>query len=258
MNKSLIIKPIVFSVVVCFAIGTLSGCSMGGSNTAGFDKPSTSAVPKTAGGSATAVAGKKVFSSLNELNYTPNKQTEYKIGPNDLLLLDVFRVEELSREVRVTETGTISLPLIGTMKVVGLSQQQLEKLLANKLAKSYLQNPQVSVSVKEFTSKEVTVAGSVKTPGVFPIKGEVTLSQAVALAGGLVPLADPEAVVLFRPKNDGTFKAYNVNLVAIRDGKIRDPYLNGKDQVVVHESGSRVWLGRVINTVRGILSPVRL
>lgn len=255
MNKSPIIKHVLLSMAVCFAMGALSGCSMGGSNTAGFD--GSNSAPKVAGASP-AVGSKKVFSSLNELSYTPNKQNEYKIGPNDLLLLDVFRVAELSREVRVTETGTISLPLIGTMKVVGLSQQQLEKQLAAKLAKSYLQNPQVSVSVKEFTSKEITVGGSVKAPGVFPMKGSVTLSQAVALAGGLVPLADPEEVVLFRPNSNGTFKAYNVNLVAIRDGKMRDPYVNGKDQIVVHESGSRVWLGRVLGTVRGVLSPVRL
>lgn len=246
MNQSQKIERVLLSIAICFAIGSFSGCSMGSSRPANLE------------GEGAAVPDKSIFSSLNDLAYTPSTQNEYKIGANDLLLLDVFRVVELSREVRVTETGTISLPLVGTMKVVGLSQQQLEKKLAAKLSATYLQNPQVSVAVKEFTSKEVTVGGSVKAPGVFPMKGSVTLSQAVALAGGLVPLADPEEVVLFRPKKDGTFQAYNVNLVAIRDGKMRDPYINGKDQIIVHESGSRVWLGRVTGVVRGIISPFQL
>lgn len=253
MNQTPKIKRVLFSMAICFAMGAFSGCSMGGSNTA-FDATPDS----NSNGVEAKIASKNVFSSLSELKYTPGAQGDYKIGPNDTLLLDVFRVVELSREVRVSESGTITLPLVGTMKVSGLSQQQLEKQLATKLAATYLQNPQVSVSVKEFTSKEVTVGGSVKAPGSFPMKGSVTLSQAVALAGGLVPLADPEAVVLFRPNKDGTFKAYNVNLVSIRDGKTRDPYINGKDQIIVHESGSRVWLGRVTNVVRGFISPFSL
>jgi len=253
MNQPQKIKHVVFSMAVFLVIGVLSSCSStSGSNTTAIPTASDSAAP------GPKVKGKDIFSDLKDLNYTPSAQGEYKIGPNDLLLLDVFRVAELSRQVRVSETGTISLPLIGTMKVAGLSQQQLEKQLAAKLSKSYLQNPQVSVSIKEFTSKTVTVGGSVRTPGAFPMTGSVTLSQGVALAGGLVPLADPQKVVLFRPNKNGTFKAYNVDLDAIRNGKMRDPYLNGKDQIIVHQSGSRLWLGRVTGVMRGLISPFAL
>ncbi len=252
MNQPQKMKYAMFSVAVCLAMSILSGCSTNSSKTTAVPTSSESATP------GPKVIGKDIFSDLKDLKYTPSAQGEYKIGSNDLLLLDVFRVAELSRKVRVSETGTISLPLVGTMKVAGLSQQQLEKKLAAKLSQSYLQNPQVSVSVEEFTSKEVTVGGSVKVPGVFPMKGSVTLSEGVALAGGLVPLADPQKVVLFRPNKNGTFKAYNVDLNAIRNGKMRDPYLNGKDQIIVHESGSRVWLSRVTGAVRGIVSPFAL
>lgn len=250
MNQSHKITRVLSGVAVCFAIGILSGCSTTSSKTTAAPTSNNSATP------GPTVAGKDIFSDLRDLKYTPSGQGEYKIAPNDLLLLDVFRVKELSRlEARVSETGTISLPLVGTMKAMGLSQQQLEKQLKVKLAKTYLQNPQVTLSIKEFTSKEVTVGGSVKVPGVFPMKSSVTLSQGIALAGGLVPLADPQKVVLFRPNKNGTFKAYNVDLTAIRNGKMRDPYLNGKDQIIVHESGSRVWLGRVTNVMRGFVNP---
>ena len=252
MNQTQKIKSAVSTAVVCLAIVSLSGCTSGGGG-------GVAASSASAGNSETGavVAGRGIFSSLNELKYTPSAQGEYKIGPNDVLVVDVFRVPELSgREVRVSESGTISLPLSGSMRVKGLSQKQVEQQLTAKLSKSFLQNPQVSVSIKEFTSKEVSVGGSVKSPGIFPMKGAMTLSQAVTLAGGLVPLADPKKVVLFRPRNNGTFKAYNVDLVAIRDGKMRDPYINGKDQVIVHESGSRVWLSRVTGVARGFINPL--
>ncbi len=252
MNQAQKIKSAVSTAVVCLAIATLAGCTSTGG---GSSAPSAGTGSSGAGGAA--VSGKGIFSSLNELKYTPSAQGEYRIGSNDVLVVDVFRVPELSgREVRVSESGTITLPLSGSMRVKGLSQKQVEQQLTAKLSKSFLQNPQVSVSIKEFTSKEVTVGGSVKNPGVFPMKGAMTLSQAVTLAGGLVTLADPKKVVLFRPKNNGTFKAYNVDLVAIRDNKMRDPYVNGKDQIIVHESGSRVWLSRVTGVARGFINPL--
>ena len=257
MNQAQKIKSAVSTAVVCLAIATLAGCTSTGGGSSAPSAGTGSSGTGSSGTGGAAVSGKGIFSSLNELKYTPSAQGEYKIGPNDVLVVDVFRVPELSgREVRVSESGSITLPLSGSMRVKGLSQKQVEQQLTAKLSKSFLQNPQVSVSIKEFTSKEVTVGGSVKNPGVFPMKGAMTLSQAVTLAGGLVTLADPKKVVLFRPKSNGTFKAYNVDLVAIRDNKMRDPYVNGKDQIIVHESGSRVWLQRVTGVARGFINPL--
>ncbi len=236
------------TLVVLGLMSAISGCSSSGSMT---DDPASASGAEASGD----LDGKKVFSSLSELNYSPTAEGAYKISPNDLISINVFRVDELSGKTRVDQNGRISLPLIGVMSVAGLTQQQLEKKLAQKLSQTYLQNPQVSVFVEEQTSKEVTVGGRVKKAGVFPLKSATTVSQAVAMAGGLSDLADPARVVLFRPKDNGHFKAYHLNLKAIREGKMRDPYIQGKDQVIVHESGSRLWIGRVVNVTRGLISP---
>jgi len=235
--------------VVCFALLAGFGCT----SSSGVSNSSSTSSPASAGES---LKTGNLFSPLAELSYTPQAQGAYRIGPNDLIEVNVFRVDELSKETRVDASGRISLPLVGVMKVAGMTQQQLEKTLAQKLSQSYLQNPQVSVFIKEQTSDEVTVGGSVNRAGVFPLKGDTTISKAVAMAGGLRQIADPAKVVLFRPHGNGKFKAYNVNLKAIREGKMNDPYINGKDQIIVSESGSKVWLRNVSGVLGGVLSPV--
>ncbi len=239
----------IFMLIALGSTVALSGCSSSGTSM-GDSSPSSAGDGN--------VSEKGIFSSLSELHYTPTAEGAYKIAPNDLISINVFRVAELSGKTRVDQNGRISLPLVGVMQVAGLTQQQLEKKLAQKLSQTYLQNPQVSVFVEEQTSKEVTVGGRVKKAGVFPLKSATTVSQAIAMAGGLSELADPSKVVLFRPMNNGHFKAYHLNLKAIREGKMRDPYIQGKDQVIVHESGSRVWLGRVLSATRGLISPFSL
>ena len=196
--------------------------------------------------------GKKIFSDVKELDYTPPK-VEYKIGTSDLIDIKVFQAEELNQKVRVDPRGNISLPLIGSVRAQGLSQFALEKTIAAKLGEKYLQNPQVSVSIEEFTSQRVTVEGEVNRAGVFPIQGEITLLQALALAGGPSNLADPAQIVLFR-KNGNQVKAYNLNLNNIRSGKSQDPYIRNDDRIIAHRSGSRYWL-REVGT---LLSPVNV
>ena len=204
---------------------------------------STSPSLDTTAGSSSSVEIASIFSSISELDYTPTQQ-DYKIGSNDLLDIKVFQAPELSQPVRVDPRGNISLPLIGTLRVEGLSQGQLEKQLAQKLGATYLKDPQVTVFIQEFTSQRVTVEGAVKTAGVFPIKGDMTLVRAIALSGGLDSLADPSKTVLFR-KQGNSLKAYNLDLNAIRDGKMRDPYLRNDDRIIVHRSDTRFWLREV-------------
>lgn len=201
---------------------------------------------------ATDDSGKKIFSDIKELDYTPPK-VEYKIGTSDLIAIKVFQADELNQKVRVDPRGNISLPLIGNVRAQGLTQFTLEKQIADRLRKDYLQNPQVSVAIEEFTNQRVTVEGEVARAGVFPIQGEITLLQAIALAGGPSNLADPSKIVLFRKAGDQT-KAYNLNLNDIRSGKIQDPYIRNDDRIIAHRSGSRYWL-REVGT---LLSPVNV
>lgn len=162
---------------------------------------------------------------------------DYRIGPQDLLELQVFAVDALNRTVRVNSRGFISLPLIGLVQAAGLTSEQLETSLAEKLAEKYLQNPQVSVFIKEYTSQRVTVEGAVKKPGIYPLRGRTSLLQTLAAAEGLTTVADPNGVRVFRtdPKT-GNRATLEFDLEKIRAGEARDPTVQNDDIVQVGES----------------------
>ncbi|MDG4550513.1 MAG: polysaccharide export protein [Candidatus Contendobacter sp.] len=162
---------------------------------------------------------------------------DYRIGPQDLLKIDVFGVEALSkRSVRVNASGQISLPLIGALQAGGLTAEQLAADIAARLAKDYLQNPQVIIFIEEFTSQRVTVTGAVRTPNVFPLKGRTTLLQVVAQAGGATSVANLGAVRILRSEPDGTRKTLEYDLAAIQNGAAPDPEVRGEDVVQVETS----------------------
>jgi polysaccharide biosynthesis/export protein len=130
----------------------------------------------------------------------------------------------------------------------GRTVQELEQDIAAKLDASFLQNPQVTVFVKEFTSQRVTLEGAVKKPGIYPLSGKTTLLQAIAMAEGLDQLADPRGVVVFRTV-EGKKMGAVFDVRAIRSGDIADPDIYGDDIVVVDQSGGKTALRRFIESV---------
>ena len=177
---------------------------------------------------------------------------QYHLGPGDLLEIQVFQVKDLDRKVRVGATGDISLPLAGTLEVGGLTSEQAQHAIAQRLAATYVQDPQVSVFVKEAASQRVTVDGAVTKPGVFPIVGQINLLQAIALAEGPTPLADYSRVVIFRTI-DGKPMAARFDLDRIRDGKMIDPPIYANDIVVVDQSGIKTVLKQITDSLRGFI-----
>jgi polysaccharide export outer membrane protein len=112
--------------------------------------------------------------------------TDYVIGPEDVLSIDVFNVPELSRlVVRVANDGTVSLPLLGAVRAAGMSALQLRNELEAVWGKSYLEKPQVAVYVQEFHSRPVSVIGAVEKPGLYQLTGPRTLIEMLSMAGGL-------------------------------------------------------------------------
>ena len=174
--------------------------------------------------------------------------SEYHIGPSDLIEVSVFQVADLNRTVRVNSSGQISLPLIGTVQAGGRTVQELEHDIAGKLDAGYLQAPQVTVFVKEFTSQRVTLEGAVKKPGIYPLTGRTTLLQAIAMAEGLTDLADPRGLVIFRTI-DGKRMGAVFDVKAIRSGDVADPEIYGDDVVVIDQSGSKTVVRRFIEAV---------
>lgn len=175
--------------------------------------------------------------------------TDYRIGAQDLLAISVFGVQELTKEVRVNSNGQISLPLIGAVMAGGKTIPDLERELGEKYAGSYLQNPQVTVFVKEFTSQRITLEGAFNKPGIYPITGRTTLLQGIAMGGGLNDqLADLGGIVVMRNVG-GKRMAAVYDLRQVRRGVMEDPQLFGDDIIVVEQSGSKTAFRRLIESI---------
>jgi polysaccharide export outer membrane protein len=170
--------------------------------------------------------------------FTPGMK-DYRIGAEDLIEIQVFGVDQLSRTVRVNSRGLVSLPLIGSIEVAGLTAQEAEAAVAERLAANFLQNPQVSLFIKEFTTQRVTVEGAVAKPGIYPLRGQTTLLITLALAGGQASLSDMSEVVLFRADASGKRVATMYDVERIRRGELEDPAVVNDDLIVVNRSRAR-------------------
>jgi polysaccharide export outer membrane protein len=167
---------------------------------------------------------------------------DYKIGPNDLLDIEVFGVSELKRQVRVNTTGHVSMPLIGLVPLAGLSPADAEAMLAVAYGAKYLQDPQVSIFVREFTTQRITLDGALAKPGIYPLVGQITLLRALAMAGGGSQMADLEKVMLFRVTPEGQRLTETHDVMKIRKGELPDPLLQSEDLVVVNRDSRRTAL----------------
>jgi polysaccharide export outer membrane protein len=124
------------------------------------------------------------------------KKYAYTVGPKDLVTISVFDVPELNITVRISEDGTITLPLLGNIQVGGLTRFQMEKRLAALLEKSYLKNAQVTIFIKEYQSKMISIIGEVSKPGNYELIGKQTLLQILSMAGGLTERSSDRIVVI--------------------------------------------------------------
>jgi polysaccharide export outer membrane protein len=169
--------------------------------------------------------------------------TDYLISSRDVVDIAVFQVQDLNKTVQVSEDGNVTLPLVGKIRVAGKTTHQAEEIIADKLRQRYMQSPQVTISVKQYGQK-ITVSGEVKTPRVIALEGKVTLSQAVAGAGGLSDLANSKRVHIAR-SNGQHIRDEVYDYDAIQAGRLVDPLLQGGDLVVAEQSGTQVALKNV-------------
>jgi len=167
---------------------------------------------------------------------------EYRIGPNNLIEIEVLEAENLRRTVRVNAAGTISLPLIGQLQVAGLTAQEMEERIAARYSEKYMQNPQVSIFIKEFTSESITVEGAVQRPGMFPLTGPMTLLRVIAVAGGFGAIANTSEVMLYRMNEKKVREVAVYDVEKIRSGKTEDPVIRGDDLIVVQRDSTRALL----------------
>jgi polysaccharide export outer membrane protein len=170
----------------------------------------------------------------------------YRIGPLDVLDISVFQAPELSKTVEVASNGTVDLPLVGETPAAGRSTYELQRELNSKFGAKYLQNPQVTVTVKQFNSSRVTISGAVKNPGVFPYKGE-SLLQYIAMAGGLTDLSN-KTVLVIRHSN-GTRSAAKFDTSDIESGRVQDPPMQAGDMIVADTSVMKKGLNAILKVL---------
>jgi polysaccharide export outer membrane protein len=146
----------------------------------------------------------------NQVNGRDYFIREYIIGPRDLLEIKVFELPEFDHTVRVSEDGSITLPLIGNVQIGGLTKDKAEKKLSELLEK-YIKKAQVSIFIKEYQSSRVAIIGAVEKPGMYELVGRQTLLQMISQAGGFKDTAANEIYVL-REGQDGLAASISIDL----------------------------------------------
>ena len=126
---------------------------------------------------------------------------EYRIGPKDLIAVSVFEVPDLNVERRVADDGTVDLPLLGPFTVGGMTSAEAAQRLSETLKQRYINRASVSIVIKEYQNKPISVLGAVTKPGPLDVSGNWTLLQAVSAAGGLTPQAGKKIYVIRRADN---------------------------------------------------------
>lgn len=130
-------------------------------------------------------------------SYAQDRQPEYQIASGDSIRVVVFQNPDLTVETRVTESGTISYPLIGTVRIGGLTISEAEKVIASALAAGrFIERPQVNITLVQIRGNQVSVLGAVNRAGRFPLEtSNMRLSEIIALAGGVAPTGADVAIL---------------------------------------------------------------
>jgi polysaccharide biosynthesis/export protein len=168
--------------------------------------------------------------------------TDIILESGDLLEVSVAGAPEYRYEVRVTATGDASLPMLGNLKVAGLSTPQTETAIARRLQeKGFFNDPQVSVFVKEYAAAGISVLGEVQKPGIYPLPGNRTLLDAISAGGGVTPRAGKTVTITRR---DGKDKSETVPL-SQDNGHMTNVAVHPGDTIVVSKAGMVYVVGDV-------------
>jgi polysaccharide export outer membrane protein len=211
-------------LVSCFAAGTLA-MSLAGCASSSFKN-------------AQLQSGAAAY---NVIATTPERiaNPEYRIGALDKIDVVVYQEPDFTlRGAEVNAAGQVTMPLIGDVPAAGKTGAELAKQIAALYSVKYLVDPQVSVSIMQSVSQKLVIQGEVTQPGVYDIKGNATLLEAISMAKGETRTAATRQVAIFRIVN-GQRNGALFDVAAIRRGEAEDPRILGNDVIVVGTSGSK-------------------
>jgi polysaccharide export outer membrane protein len=229
MQESILNRIIIYACLL--SAMTVAGCTSSTSSTSSLESQFAS-IQATGGDGLREVA-------MLPAPANTNNGADVLVAVNDLLEVDVFQVDELDKTVRVEANGKISLPLIGAVVAAGRTITDLESEIERLYGARYLQNPEVSVFMKESAGQRITLDGEFTKPGIYASSSDTTLLKASALAGGLTALADEQKLYVFREVGGQRYVA-NYSIKDIRQGKKADPRIFGGDIVIAFRSGTKV------------------
>ncbi len=183
----------------------------------------------------------------------PSDVADYLLSAGDVLQIQVLNAETFNRKVRVDAAGDVALPLLGNIHVAGLTTRAVETVIADLLREKFMNDPQVSAFVEEAASLRFSIEGAVRSANVFPLKGRVTLLQALAMSGGMTKVADPERVRVLRGAGANQ-QILVFDVEKIREGKLPDPVVLGNDAIIVEASMGKTVFYETLDTIRGLVS----
>jgi polysaccharide export outer membrane protein len=165
---------------------------------------------------------------------------DYVVGEGDILKITVYDHDDLETVVRVEGGGTISFPLIGQVRVGGLTVSRVTEVLAERLADGYLVNPQLGVFVQEFRSRKSTIMGKVRRPGLYELHGQTTFLELLSKAGGLDLSAGDRAFIKRKPEGrgeEGKVVVVDLKLLIEKGDTTHDVAIMDGDSIFIAEAG---------------------
>ncbi|MBM4388379.1 MAG: polysaccharide export protein [Deltaproteobacteria bacterium] len=164
-----------------------------------------------------------------------NADSYSSLSPGDIFEVKVYQEPDLSGVFQVSSSGTIDFPLVGTIKVEGLTSEQIAGRLRNELREKYIKDPYVSVFIKEFTTRKIHILGQVNKPGSYKYEDNMSIIQAIALAGGFTKMARQNNIIVTRVE-EGVEKRIVVPVEDISSGLKKNMFLKPGDIIYVPET----------------------
>jgi len=192
MQMTRAFRSSIVRVLVVLAATVVPGTSIG----AAQDRGTGAAAPPQAGGPSLPAPAATTPATPQGIVPPP----DYVVGPEDVLSIVFWREKDLSADVAVRPDGKISLPLLNDITAAGLTPEQL-RVAITKAADKFVEDPTVTVVVKQINSRKVFITGQVGKPGPYPLGAPTTVLQLIAMAGGVVEYADSENIAIMRVEN---------------------------------------------------------
>ena len=180
-----------------------------------------------------SMAADKTEASPTETKKEIVADPSYIIGPMDVLEIQVWKEPDFSRQVLVRPDGKITLPLVGDISASGMNTMGLKALLSEKL-EDFVSNPEVTVIVLESRSKNFYIIGKINQPGTYPLNPDMTVLQAISVAGGLAEWADKDSIRIIR-RSEGKEEILPFDYEKVISGKSLEQniLLNPNDTIIV-------------------------